>query len=105
MPRTEDFDEDIQYTDPRKKVQTFTCNDCGSHGSIRWMQRHDCSTNQDLLANGGRCEDYPACGHTDGDGCIMLESHTSEYWTDWITSRIDAGYDMDDPDFYPGDDF
>ena len=29
---------------------------------------------------GERCEDYPCCGHTDGDGCQPLESHTSAYW-------------------------
>ena len=98
------FDEDDDYMPTQTKVRTFTCNDCGSNGSTRWMEKHDCERNQELNENGGQCEDYPCCGHTDGDGCATLESHTSEYWTDWITARIHAGYDMDDADFYPGDD-
>lgn len=80
------------------KTRTFTCNDCGVSGSTRWMDRHDCARNQELNETGGRCEDYPACGHTDGDGCYALESHTSDFWHDFIQDRRDAGYDDYDLD-------
>lgn len=61
-------------------MSTFTCNDCGSTGSARFLSSHDCSHNQQIRAQGGRCEDFPCCGHTDGDGCITLESHTADFW-------------------------
>lgn len=63
-----------------EKTRTFTCNDCRTSGSSQWMETHPCGHNQYVAESGGRCEDYPACGHTDGDGCYALESHTSEYW-------------------------
>lgn len=59
---------------------TFTCDACGANGSLRWMGTHPCGTIADLATTGGRCEDYPCCGHTDGDGCAPLESHTADYW-------------------------
>ena len=27
-----------------------------------------------------QCDDYPCCGHTDGDGCMPNPRHTSDYW-------------------------
>lgn len=43
-----------------------------------------------------RCEDFPCCGHTDGDGCIPRPEHTSEYWL-----TLYAGMDVEDwPDMY-----
>lgn len=60
----------------------FTCNTCGSRGTLRWMSAHPCEDNAQIREQGGRCEDYPCCGHTDGDGCATLESHTSAYWAD-----------------------
>lgn len=27
-----------------------------------------------------RCEDYPCCGHTDGDGCAPLASHSADFY-------------------------
>lgn len=92
----DDYDEDDITGDLRvrtKKERTYTCNDCGSTGSLRWMDKHDCETNQELNENGGRCEDYPCCGHTDGDGCYTLESHTKDYWTDRLRDLADQGYD------------
>lgn len=59
---------------------TFTCNACGTTGSADWMRTHDCAHNQYVAEFGGRCEDYPCCGHTDGDGCATRESHTAAYW-------------------------
>lgn len=75
----------------------FSCNDCGSEGSQRWMLNHDCSHNQYVNESGGRCEDYPCCGHTDGDGCRTLESHTSDYWLEILAAR-DADDDYRDWD-------
>lgn len=86
-------------------AQSFTCNACGTSGSLRWMESHPCGHNQDVAAFGGRCEDYPCCGHTDGDGCYALESHTSAYWASNPHSMCDheAGFcdvweDQDDDD-------
>jgi hypothetical protein len=45
-------------------------------GTLRALELHDC----DIQAFGGRCEDYPCCGHTDGDGCQTLPEHTSEFY-------------------------
>lgn len=47
-----------------------------------------------------RCEDYPCCGHTDGDGCEPLETHTSDYWHKVAAAREAAGFDIDDPMFW-----
>jgi hypothetical protein len=27
-----------------------------------------------------QCDDYPCCGHTDGDGCQTLDTHSADYW-------------------------
>lgn len=53
-------------------------HDCGFSGTLRAVSLHDC----DIQANGGRCEDFPCCGHTDGDGCQTLPSHTSAFYLD-----------------------
>lgn len=77
----------------------FTCDDCGTKGDRQWMLSHNCAHNQYVNDNGGRCEDYPCCGHTDGDGCAARPEHTKEYWLDRMTSD---GYDdsyMDMVDF------
>lgn len=75
------------------QAPTFTCNQCNTSGSDTWMRTHDCRHNQYVDENGGRCEDYPCCGHTDGDGCRTLESHTSQYWARQMTDLADRGYD------------
>ena len=93
---------------PSTDTRTFTCNACGSSGSQRWMNTHNCEHNQYVREMGGRCEDYPCCGHTDGDGCYALESHTSEYWLsnphlhcDHEAGICDAD-EPDDDDYDPG---
>lgn len=53
-----------------------TCDECGYAGTLRALSLHSC----DIQQFGGRCEDYPACGHTDGDGCQTLPEHTSDYY-------------------------
>jgi hypothetical protein len=49
---------------PTLKTYTMTCDECGftthDEGLIR---NHSC----DVQQQGGRCEDYPACGHEAGD--------------------------------------
>lgn len=52
------------------------CAECGYVGSLHALALHSC----DIQAFGGHCEDYPCCGHTDGDGCQTLPEHTSAYW-------------------------
>lgn len=71
---------------------TVTCNDCGYSGSIDSVKLHSCQ----IQEFGGRCEDYPCCGHTDGDGCQTLPEHTSEYWSDLL-------YRFPDMDLFPED--
>lgn len=40
------------------------CEECGfSSRDVALMNAHDC----DVQANGGRCEDWPCCGHEFGD--------------------------------------
>lgn len=53
-----------------------TCDECGYSGSLAALGLHSC----DIQENGGRCEDHPACGHTDGDGCQTLPEHTADYY-------------------------
>lgn len=67
-----------------------TCNTCGYAGSIKLVELHACHIQQ----SGGRCEDYPCCGHTDGDGCQTLREHTSEFWSEMYSKFPDM---MDDP--------
>jgi len=55
-----------------------TCEECGYVGTLRALQLHSC----EIAEQGGRCEDYPCCGHTDGDGCQTLPEHTSAYYLD-----------------------
>lgn len=57
---------------------TVTADCCGYRGSIAAVELHDCA----IVESGGRCEDYPCCGHTDGDGCQTLPQHTSAYYLD-----------------------
>lgn len=57
---------------------TAACTECGYTSTLRGLSLHSC----DIAAQGGRCEDYPCCGHTDGDGCQTLPEHTSAYYLD-----------------------
>ena len=91
-------------------TMTVTCNECGYSGSIDRVRLHSC----DVQANGGRCEDYPCCGHTDGDGCQTLPEHTADYYyrnphllhepgsPEWYDALEDARpYDADDDETMP----
>lgn len=78
---------------------TATCNSCGFSGSTYALNAHDCAHESYLneAGNNGRCEDFPACGHTDGDTCHATAEGTSEYWSD-IYSRTGHGYSPDEID-------
>lgn len=44
--------------------QDISCDDCGfTTRDVALFNNHSC----DIAANGGRCEDYPCCGHEFGD--------------------------------------
>lgn len=75
---------------------TVSCGECGYSGSVELVQLHSC----DIAKNGGRCEDYPCCGHTDGDGCQTLREHTSEYWME-LMQRDPDWYDYMDQQGWP----
>lgn len=57
-------------------VLSVECNDCGFTGSPDAVEVHSCYVHE----QGGRCEDYPCCGHTDGDGCQTRPEHTSAFY-------------------------
>lgn len=65
MPRLAKFDT----------VQA-TADCCGFRGSLAAIEVHSC----DVVTFGGRCEDYPCCGHTDGDGCQTTPEMTSAFY-------------------------
>jgi hypothetical protein len=74
-----------------------TCNNCEFSGTLRELEVHSCYVQE----MGGRCEDYPCCGHTDGDGCQTRPWHTSAYWVDNPHRMCDheSGFcDADDDD-------
>jgi hypothetical protein len=58
------------------KDQMVATHECGFTGTLAALELHSCT----IQEQGGRCEDYPCCGHTDGDGCQTLPSHTSEFY-------------------------
>ncbi len=88
----------------RRYTMRVTCQDCQYAGTIAAVELHSC----DIQDQGGRCEDYPCCGHTDGDGCQTLPEHTSAYYLDnpqylhepgspeWYDAQDDGSNDYDD---------
>lgn len=63
---------------PPKDRITATCDGCGYKGTLRALELHSC----DIQLQGGRCEDYPCCEHTDGLGCQTTPEMTSDYYRD-----------------------
>lgn len=71
-----------------KDRMTATCNElnpedgtpCGYSGTLAQLELHEHRWVDEDMYPGGRCEDFPCCGHTDGDGCRPLPSHTSEFY-------------------------
>lgn len=76
-------------------MATFTCDDCDFSGSTHTITAHDCSHESYLASNGGRCEDYPACGHSDGNSCSTEESGTMSFWLDAFSKYGDDAFEMD----------
>lgn len=72
-----------------RERRTFTCDECGTSGGSHWMETHDCYEVQRVAEFGGRCEDFPCCGHLNGE-CMPSERFTKEYWQE--------RYDRLDPD-------
>lgn len=71
-PWTDDEDEDEAVLRPMRVERNpdvylpfaATCPTCGfTSADIKLLQNHSC----DVQQNGGRCEDYPCCGHEAGD--------------------------------------
>lgn len=60
------------------RYQMIVEHECGYRGTLADVELHDC----DIEESGGRCEDYPCCGHTDGDGCQTRAVHTAAYYYD-----------------------
>lgn len=75
--------------------KTFTCNTCGTTGSLRWMDQHDCQAVQDVRQFGGHCEDFPCCGHQPGE-CEPREEYTKAYWLERMSGDFDYDYDEED---------
>lgn len=71
-----------------KDSMTATCNavepdtgeQCTFSGTLAALELHQHDWIDREMYPGGRCEDYPCCGHTDGDGCRPLPSHTSDFY-------------------------
>lgn len=73
--------------------QDISCTDCGfTTRDVALFNNHSC----DVQAQGGRCEDYPCCGHEAGD-CNGLLYGSDEA----IKAEVQARWD--DPDIDPMD--
>lgn len=79
---------------------TATCDSCQFSGSTYALNAHDCAHESYLIeaGNNGRCEDFPACGHSDGDTCHATAEGTSEYWSDIYSRSSQLGYSPDEID-------
>ncbi len=85
---------------PARFTLRATCDDCNFNGTIHELEMHSCSAEETRQANGGRCEDYPCCGHTDGDGCSPRQEHTKDYWLERMMATDEDGNDLyDDMDY------
>jgi hypothetical protein len=68
---------------------TASCDECGfTSKDVALVQNHSC----DVQLNGGRCEDYPCCGHEAGD-CNGLRYGSDE------KIKADVERAMNDEDF------
>ncbi len=67
---------------------TVTCPECGfTTGDTALFNNHSC----DIASSGGRCEDYPCCGHEQGDCNGLLygsdEAIREQVETAWRTGH------------------
>jgi hypothetical protein len=58
------------------KDEMVATHECGFVGTLAALELHSC----DIQEQGGRCEDWPCCGHTDGLGCQTTPEMTSDYY-------------------------
>lgn len=73
--------------------QAVSCNECSfTTTDVALFNNHSC----DITSNGGRCEDFPCCGHEAGD-CNGLKYGSDEA----IKARVHARWD--NPDIDPMD--
>lgn len=77
---------------PARYRVTATCRSCPFSGTLAELEMHDCELETTRAEHGGQCEDYPCCGHTDGDGCSPRQEHTMDYWLE-VLSRRDSELD------------
>lgn len=54
--------------------------ECEFEGTLAELELHLHTWEDRERYPNGRCEDYPCCAHTDGDGCRPLPSHTSDFY-------------------------
>jgi len=65
-----------------------SCTECGfSNNDIYLLRNHSC----DVVKNGGRCEDYPCCGHEMGD-CNGLRYGSDESIKELVYKGITYKY-------------
>jgi len=76
---------------------TATCEDCGfSSNDLDLVKNHSCG----VVENGGRCEDFPCCGHEAGDcnGLLYgsdeaIKQAVYDRWNDHNIDPMDPQYD------------
>lgn len=70
----------------------YTCSICSfSTSDIHLLERHSCSATQ----HGGYCEDYPCCGHEQGD-CNGLLYGSDEAIKEDAMRHIDCDHENGD---------
>jgi hypothetical protein len=82
--------------------QDISCTTCGfTTRDVALFNNHSC----DITANGGRCEDYPCCGHEAGDCNGLLYGSDEAIKSDpHLLCDHNTGFceveDRDDFDYY-----
>lgn len=68
-----------------------SCPECGfASADVALLNSHSC----DVQQNGGRCEDFPCCGHERGD-CNGLRYGSDEAIKERYMSAMDNEYEME----------
>lgn len=81
-----DYDEDDEGGSsrvPSVRIVQITFPDCShtvSHMASKRIPEACPACATGIPEGATRCEDFPCCGHTDGDGCMPRPEHTSAYW-------------------------
>jgi len=88
------YDEDLELeASARSRSITMTCDVCGftAVDDAPLMANHSC----EVQLGGGRCEDYPCCGHEAGD-CNGLRYGSDEKIKSMVYEAIRNGWDIDE---------